>query len=278
MKKIALAAAAAAFCLAQSAIAAPADQTARAGFNPGTNSPIPNPAPRAVVVDEGFDDITTLVGAGWTLQNSSDGPGSTDWFQGNDTVFAAFDGITTAYIGANFNNTDGSGTATISNWLVSPPITFGTGSTFSFYTNTVAGSSFPDRLQVRICPSGACADFGTGPEGTGDFSVLALDINAAEAVGGYPETWTQFTVTSAEGVPSSGTGRIALRYFVHDAGPVGNNSNYIGIDRVVIDNGTPGGPAPTARELPSLGTWAMLGLAGLLAMFGFAGLRRRQSI
>lgn len=277
MKKLNLAIATAATFFAATALAAPGDNSARAGFVAGTAAPVPNPAPRAIVVDEGFDDITTLPGAGWTLQNNSDGIGSTDWFQGNDTVFAAFDGATTAYIGANFNNTDGSGTATISNWLVSPPINFGTGASVSFYTRTVTASSFPDRLQVRVCPSGACSDFGAAGEGTGDFSVLALDINATESIGGYPETWTQFTVTNAEGLPTSGTGRIAFRYYVHDAGPVGNNSNYIGIDRVAIESGTQGGPAPEARELPSLGTWGMLGLGALLALFGFAGVRRRQT-
>ncbi|MEP6882206.1 MAG: choice-of-anchor J domain-containing protein [Dokdonella sp.] len=283
MNKLTLAIASAAFCLAQGAIAAPSDHFARSAYTPDSTLPSANPAPRAIVVDEGFDDITTLPGAGWTLTNNSDGVGTSDWFQGNDAVFAAFDGATTAYIGANFNNTDGGvdgASGIISNWLVSPPINFGTGATVSFYTRTSAAAAYPDRLQVRVCPTMPCADFGAAGDGTGDFTTVVTDINATESVGGYPETWTQFTLTNADGLPSSGTGRVALRYYVHSAGPLGDNSNYIGIDRVSIEEGVAGGggvPLEPARELPSLGTSALIGLGALLAMFGFVGLRRRRT-
>ncbi len=280
MNKVTLAVASAAFCFAQGAFSAPLDTDARGSYTPDPGIPQANPAPRAIVVDEGFDDITTLPGAGWTLQNNSAGIGTTDWFQGNDTVFPAFDGATTAYIGANFNGTDGGGdggSGILSEWLVSPPINFGTGAELTFYTRTVAGSIFPDRLQVRVCPTMPCADFGAPGEGTGDFATLALDINPTEANGGYPETWTQFTVTNADGLPSSGMGRIAFRYYVHSAGPAGANSNYVGIDRVAIEEGVQGGPPPVAIAVPSLGSIAMIGLGALLALFGFAGLRRRRT-
>lgn len=274
MNKVTLAIATACFCLAQGAIAASVDEVARVGFTPDVSAPAANPAPRGLEIDQGFDDITNL--PGWTLQNnSSPSGGTTDWFQGNDLVFAAFDGAPTAYIGANFNNTTG-GTGIISNWLVTPQVDFGTGATVSFYTRTATGSGFPDRLQVRVCTAMPCADFGAAGEGTGDFTILIADINAAEAIGGYPEVWTQFTLSNADGLPSSGTGKIALRYYVHDAGPAGANSNYIGIDRVSVDEGTGGVPAAPARELPSLGTSAMIGLGALLAMFAFVGLRRRR--
>ncbi len=274
MNKLTLVVASAAFCLAQGAIAAPADQLARAGFAVDMAAPNANPAPLAIIVDEGFDDITTLPGAGWTLQNNSTTVGSTTWFQGNDAVFPAFDGATTAYIGANFNSTTGA--SIISTWLVSPPINFGNGAAVSFYTRTVTGSIFPDRLQVRLCTAMPCASFGAAGEGIGDFATLLTDINAGEASGGYPEDWTQFTVTNAEGLPTSGTGRVAFRYYVHDAGPSGNNSNYIGIDRVNIEEGTGGTPFVAPTALPSIGTSAMIGLGALLALFGFAGLRRRR--
>ena len=280
MKKVTLAVAATAIFCASGAFAAPGDHSARGAFVADPSPPHANPAPRAIIADEGFDDITTLPGAGWILQNNSDGIGSTEWFQGNDAVFEAFDGATTAYIGANFNGTDGGAdgaSGILSEWLVSPPIDFGTGASVSFYTRTATGSTFPDRLQVRVCPSGACSNFGAAGEGTGDFTGLALDINAAEAGGGYPETWTQFTVTNADGLPTSGTGRVAFRYYVHNAGPLGANSNFIGIDRVAIESGVQGGPPPAARELPSLGTIAMIGMGGLLALLGFGALRRRHS-
>ena len=54
-------------------------------------------------------------------------------------------------------------------------------------------------------------------------------------------------------MPTSGTGRIAFRYFVTNGGPAGSNSDIIGIDRLVVDNGT-GGP-PTGCSNPSDVPW-----------------------
>ena len=51
--------------------------------------------------------------------NSQPGPGTTGWFQGNNAVFPAQGGAPTSYIGSNFNN--GTGTSTLSNWLLTPP-------------------------------------------------------------------------------------------------------------------------------------------------------------
>lgn len=282
MNKLTLAIASATFCLAQGAIAAPADNSARGSFTADPALSSVNPAPLAIVVNEGFDDITTLPGAGWTLFNNSAGVGSSGWFQGNDAVFNAFDGATKAYIGANYNNTDGGvdgGSGISSNWLVSPPINFGTGATVSFYTRTSTGSIYPDRMQVRVCPTLPCAGFGAAGDGTGDFVTLVTDINATEAAGGYPDAWAQFTLTNADGLPSSGTGRVAFRYYVHNSGPVGDNGNYIGIDRINIEEGVVGGGGTAyvpPQDLPSLGTSALIGLGALLALFGFAGLRRRR--
>jgi hypothetical protein len=42
-------------------------------------------------------------------------------------------------------------------------------------------------------------------------------------------------------LPTSGSGRVAFRYFVEDSGGGGANGDYIGIDRVVVDTGG-GGP------------------------------------
>ncbi len=218
---------------------------ARGGNQEANHMPRANPAPLAMVLNEGFDDITTLVAAGWLVGNHSNPLGTTDWFQGNDQVFTAYDGSATSYIGANFNNTSGAGT--ISNWLVSPQITFNPGSTASFYTRTATGAAFADRLEVRLCTTGACTNFGSGDSDAGDFTTVLLTINPnlatgadATGVNGYPDVWTKFDLS---GLPSSGSGRIAFRYYVTDAGPDGSNSNFIGLDRVVVDNGTavPGG-------------------------------------
>ncbi|NBB91967.1 MAG: S8 family serine peptidase, partial [Gammaproteobacteria bacterium] len=181
---------------------------------------------------EGFADITTLPGAGWSLQNLSDPLGTIDWFQGNDTVFPAQDGPPTSYIAANFNNTSG-GTGTISNWLLTPEVELNEGTTLSFWTRTGDGSTFPDRMEVRMSTAGSSTDVGAGATDVGDFTELMLTINEGLTVGGYPETWTEYVI-EVTGVPSGASGRFGFRYFVTDAGPDGVNSNYIGIDTVSV--------------------------------------------
>ncbi len=175
---------------------------------------------------EGFDNITTLPASGWFLQNNSI-PGLTNWFQGNATVFPAHSGATNSYIGANFNNTVA--TNTISNWLVTPNISFNNGDVITFYTRKNAPDTYPDRLQVRLSTNGASTNVGTGAEGVGDFTTLLLDINPTLVVGGYPITWTQYTIT-VSGLAGPTSGRAAFRYYVPNGGPTGANSEYIGID------------------------------------------------
>jgi len=196
---------------------------------------------------EGFDDITTLTGDGWVETNNSSSAGSTSWlsvakktreaerFQGNDAVFPAHSGATTSYIAANFNST---ATDIISDWLISPEVTFVDGDTITFYTRTGTASAYPDRLQVRLSAAGASTDVGTGTADVGDFTTLMLDINPTLTVGGYPETWTLQTAT-VTGFPTPQSGRFALRYYVTDAGPAGSNSNYIGVDTLDFTSSTP---------------------------------------
>ena len=206
--------------------AVPGPTGTRSGF-PNTTAPIDYDSPADF--SEGFDDITLLPAADWFFDNNSNPLGLTDWFQGNDTVFPAHAGAPTAYIGANFNNTSGAGT--ISNWMLTPEIGLADGDTISFWTRTVAGSIFPDRLQVRLSTAGASVNVGTLATDVGDFTTMLLEINPTLIQGGYPEVWTQFSATLS-GIPAATTGRIGFRYFVTDGGPAGNNSDYIGIDTV----------------------------------------------
>lgn len=176
-------------------------------------------------ITEGFDDILVL--PGWFQQNNSSPIGTTGWFQGNDAVFPAHAGATTAYIGANFNNTAGAGT--ISNWLLTPELDLAAIDSLTFFTRTVTASTFPDRLEVRYSTAGASTNVGTLATDVGDFTNLALEINPTLAQGGYPDVWTGFTLDATD-IAAAGTGRVAFRYFVTDAGPLGNNSDYFGID------------------------------------------------
>ena len=180
-------------------------------------------------ISEGFDDITNL--PDWAMINHSEPLGLTDWFQGNDVVFPSHSGASTSYIGANYNNT--ADTGTISNWLLTPVVTIQDGSSVTFWTRTVAGSIYPDRLQIRASTTGDSTNVGTSSTDVGDFTHLLLDINDTYQMGGYPEDWTSFTATVAD-VPTAMTGRFAFRYFVENGGPTGANSNYIGIDDACV--------------------------------------------
>lgn len=175
---------------------------------------------------EPFDAIAL---PGWTLTNQSSPVGTTGWFQGNANVFPAQAGATTAYIGANFNNTTGANT--ISNWLITPQVMVQNGDVLKFWSRTRTDSTFPDRLQVRSS-QGAVFTAPTGSTGVGSFTTLHLEINPTLIAGptGYPGVWTEYTITvagvSATPVPMN----FAFRYFVTNGGPSGDNSNYIGID------------------------------------------------
>ena len=211
----------------------------------------PTPPPTVCDLMEGFDDITTLVPGGWVRQNNSQpGPGPTGWFQGN--AFPPFGGIgfpsqsgaANSYIAANYNN--GTGPSTLSNWLLTPPVTLQDGAQFAFWTRTIDAPAYPDRLQVRMSTNGASSNVGATATSLGDFQTLLLDINPTYTLTGYPNAWTQFTVT-VSGVPSPTTGRLAFRYFVENGGIPAPNSDYIGIDTVqyACNGGIPT-PTPTA--------------------------------
>ncbi len=184
-------------------------------------------------LSEGFETLPD----DWIGINHSQPLGSTSWFQGNPTVFTAHSGSDNSYLGANFNNTSGSGD--ISNWYLSPEVNVQNGSTFSFWTRvpTQATIEYPDRLEVRLSTAGTSTNVGTTASDVGDFTILLISVNPNLNTGVYPQTWTKFDVT-VSGLPAATTGRVAFRYWVTKGGPSGDNSNYIGIDDVAYDFGT----------------------------------------
>jgi hypothetical protein len=204
-------------------------------------------ASSAVSVDEGFDDARTLPSLAWLVVNNSDagGPQNQAWFQGSADEFDSYDGAENAYIGANYLETASNGT--ISSWLISPPLTLD-GASLSFYTRG-GGAGYADRLQVRLCSGNDCTNVGSGSGDVGDFTTLLLDINASYEPTGYPSDWTQETV---EDLGAVGVGRIALRYFVEDAGIGGTRGDFVGIDRLSFGNeGSSTAPTAAAFYVPA---------------------------
>ena len=210
------------------------------------------PAGLRAQITEDFDDITTLSGAGWVFKNNSAPIGLTDWFQGEGTVFPAYNGPATAYVAANFNNVAGAGN--ISNWLMTPLQTLTNGSVFSFFART-ANDWFPDRLELRMSTAGSSSDVGSTDASVGDFTTLLLSINPNLEQGVFPTAWTQYSAT-VSGLSGAMTGRFALRYFVTDGGEEGANSDYIGVDAVRYTVPEPASLALVATGLAGLGAVA----------------------
>ncbi len=180
-----------------------------------------------LLLNENFDVFPP---ANWVFQNNSAPVGTTPlWFQGNPAVFPAFNGATNSYAAANFNNVAGNNT--ISNWMITPVVSMKNGDVLTFRTRTVTAPAFADRLEVRQSTNGASTDVGTSNTSVGDFTNLLLTINPTLTPTGYPNQWTQFTVT-VSGLSGPTTGRFAFRYFVTSGGPTGANSDYIGVDNV----------------------------------------------
>lgn len=207
-------------------------------------------AAQAQAISESFDDITTLTGAGWSLQNKSNPVGPTGWFQGDDTKFAAHSGAANAYIAADINNKAPLPFGTISNWLLMPNRTLRNGDVLTFYTRKTSPDLFGDSLEVRMSTNGASTSVGATATSVGDFSTLLTSINPSSVPGGYPTTWTLQTIT-VSGLPAPTSGRFAFHYFITATG----RGEYIGIDDVAYTPYTC--PAITVSGTPPAGYTGM---------------------
>lgn len=210
----------------------------------------------ADALTENFD---AGIPAGWTVKNLSEPQGTISWFQGNAGALPAHQGAANSYLAANLNS--GAGVADISSWLILPTSTYRNGDTLSFFTRTEELSTYPDKLEVRFSNVGG-SDVGSSASSVGSFSTLLLSVNPDQALYGYPEAWTQYSVT-LDGLAGATTGALAFRYFVTDGGEAGSNSNYIGIDTL------------TVSAVPEPGAWLMMGTG--LGLLGFMRRRKRSA-
>lgn len=170
-------------------------------------------APSGTLLSEGFNDIVPP--AGWHLKNLDGGGVTLPWYQGGTAVFPPFEGAGKA--AANFNGANG---FFIDQWLVTP----NTGGlsddaavdSLTFWQRAPSGlPTYPDSLQIRVSTTDtAAASFTT-----------VLDYFKADTVG-----WRR----KAYALPNAANRYVAFRYLHYFGGPVGDNSNYVGLDDVRI--------------------------------------------
>lgn len=179
---------------------------------------------------DGANDSVSLKTRGYKLRRGAlCGPPGTNngWFQGNSTVFAAFNGPATGYVAANYNTVSGNNTIDI--WLISPAINASANDTIVFYERSPTSSTFPDSIRVHWAANGDTnASTGSWVE-LGKFKTTTSG------------SWAQRRFVIPTGASS---GRLAINYRVINGGPAGNNSDFIGIDYLRV-LGPAGSPAPS---------------------------------
>lgn len=200
-------------------------------------------ASAAPLLNEGFNDISTLAANGWVFVNDSSPPGSTAWFQGVPTVFPAAAGPADSYIAANLNNATFGGA--ISNWLLTPEVALTNGESLNFSLRLL-GEGFLDRVEVYLSGNGASTSLG-------GFNLLTAFDSTTDT------SWVDHAVPLG-GLAAPGSGRFAFRYVVDDTSL---NGDYIGIDNVSVN----------AVAVPAPGTVALIVL-GLCALAGVSRKRK----
>jgi hypothetical protein len=196
---------------------------------------------------EEFDSASAALSRGWQFKNASEPNGGGVWQDGGSIppFFNAYSnkGSNVGFIGTDFTST-AAAQATISNWLISPPVIMQNGDKIIFYTRAYQvydgisdTTDFGNSLQVRINPTDDHVYVGLGP-GFGDFSLGILNINPKLVWSSvitpnpyaYPSQWTRFEA-AVSGLNGAARRRFAFRYFVTDGGSNGNGTG-IGIDSV----------------------------------------------
>jgi len=213
------------------------------------------------LLNEGFDDISTLASSGWVMTNNSTGAvngsadiahGMTNWFQGDGDKFHASEGSASSYISANYVNATAGGS--VSNWLITPEVALSNGEKLNF-SMRLLGEGGLDTVEVYYSANGASTNVDSS-----DFVLLHAPFTSNSGT-----EWANYSLTLS-GLSSATTGRFAFRYVVDNTF---NNGDTIGIDSVKVS----AVPEPTTALMLLLG----LGVVGFsrkkqLRLLALAGL------
>lgn len=168
---------------------------------------------------DGANDTAALKLRGYETYYRGGGPPGTspEWFQGNATLFSAYNGPGDGYLASNYNSVTLANN--IDNWLVLPSLNLDSGDAVSFYSRSPLSSTFPDSLHVWYSANGDSL-----PEDTTWVLLGEFLVNT-------DGTWeyNEYNIPVA-----SANGRLAIRYAVVDGGPDGLNSNFVGIDELLV--------------------------------------------
>ena len=190
-----------------------------------------------VVVEEGFDDVSSLQSKGWILENNGTPGGvAQGWFQGN-TGFTAQGGGDYSYAASSYATAGDNGT--INNWLYTPEFSTVLGATVSFWLNAAADTGFSDSFSFGYTDANG--------------ALVSLMPSFTVATGG----WTQYTATIAA---AAGTARFAFQHLGAQA-----TSNYVGLDTLSI-------ATPDVAEVPEPSSILILAAGAM----GLVAARRRK--
>jgi hypothetical protein len=181
-------------------------------------------AQAVTLLTESFDNVAGLSASGWSIVNNSSPLGSTDWYQGDSTIFTAQSGSAEAYVAANFNSAAAGGT--INDLLITPAFSTAASGTVTFWAKADIQPGFSDQIVYGIYSSGAF--------------VAPTTVTLSG-------TWTLYTINFAAAGAGSNT-RFAIDYT-----GLADTSNYIGVDTVTV----------TAVPEPTAALMLAAGLAGL---------------
>ena len=203
---------------------------------------------------EEFNNVSGLPAKGWIFKNNSDPVGTNGWRQGLyeatpsskfPVPIIGFPAYSASSSPNDFISCDASSVnlaGNISSWLITPKLNIKNGDQIIFWARALNDLQFliytTDRMQVLMDTTGGIPDAGNTATSLGTFSNLLLDINygyVENYFGGFPEVWTQYTITISGLGSLKKNARIAFRYFGTDAGVNGPYfASVVGIDSLAF--------------------------------------------